>query len=422
MPLCVAVKAISIASRVRLAPLGTQRAFGIELGGHGLHLRAEVVANDWVDGPNGCISVTLPAQDLLAFAQSRACLAEFDARLTHVEARLLETGVMRLYQHYALGPGFPDMTTPQFSVFNARLIEVTTPETPIYRAIFAALQAGGMVVDLGHFRLDQPPLYPPEQAVIAYDQSIGWDSWHGAHYWYDHAEAPLQKGEGQLVRGAVRGLISASVVSFAFQRLSLHGGRFAWAVAADLPSPKVMADMIDVATLAMDKRLILDRGRSNAATISGSIGRYLSMGKGNRLSDLLKYVVEHRNRLSMADRHALAVDPVFRVIGQDLTGYYAVAEQSVESEKDFANLQLAISASVQDASERFSRVVSIVALLFTALSFVTTGIAVADFVNKSEALPWTYEQSRFLVLILSLLPGVLGLMLALYFSRRRQLP
>ena len=419
MSLCIAVKAISISSRVRFAPLGTERAFSVELGGQGLQLRARVVANDWIDGPNACISVTLQAQDLAALARNQAALAEFDAELAYVEARLMETGVMRIYHHYRLGPQFPLLGQPQFSVFNARIIELTVPEAPIYRAIFAALQAGGMVVDVGHFPLDQPPLYSASEALVEYDKSIGWDSWHGAHYWYDHAEAPPQPGEGALQRGDLRGLISAVPVVFAFQRLTLHSGRFAWAVWGDLPAVGVMTDMIDVATIAMDKRLILDRGRSNAATISGAISRYLTMGKGNRLSDLLKYVVEHRNRLSLAHRATQSVDPVFRIIGKDLNDYYAVAEQSIESEKDFANLQLAISASVQDSAERFSRVVSIVALLFTALSFVTTGIAVADFVNKPETLPWTYEQSRFAVLFLSLVPGVMGLVIALYFSRRR---
>lgn len=419
MPLCIAVKAISIASRVRFAPLGTERAFSVELAGHGLQLRARVVANDWIDGPNACISVTLATQDLAAFAPGRAALAGFDAQLLHVEARLLETGVMRIYHHYSLGPQFPHLDQPQFSVFNARMIEATVPEAPIYRAIFAALQAGGMVVDEGHFPLDQPPLYAAAEAERVYDKSIEWDSWHGAHYWYDHADAPPQPGEGAMVRGDLRGLITAVPVAFAFQRLTLHSGRFAWTVRGDLPPAGVMTDMIDVATVAMDKRLILDRGRSNAATISGAISRYLTMGKGNRLSDLLKYVVEHRNRISLAHRATQSVDPVFRIISKDLTHYYAVAEQSVETEKDFANLQLAISASVQDAAERFSRVVSVVALLFTALSFVTTGIAVADFINNPKALPWTYEQSRLAVLILSLVPGGMGLVIALYFSRRR---
>lgn len=414
----VCVKNLSVAGPVQLfdtCPGASVNTLAVA----GFDLRASISYREHplIDIPYQQIDMILDIEFFKSWHEkySRGSLRIYHS-LTACRARLSPSGILKIFYSYEVDDEFLNVPPDQFSNVGTTIIQNTETEGPIYRRIIDHLMSEGWIDEISGFRYDHWSRVGAGQVGSTFDHAAVNKSWHSVHFILgtDNSNICLLT-QNRSIDGVAHSFQTGSSYEIRSGAIQNSRGRFGWQITGAEEEFEI-GDILDVATLAMDERQTLDATRDNAVRIAADLKSFLAESRDRGLSDAIDYEVQSEQRLMMIEQLPSMIEPIFRDHWDAGKLYYEHAQKKTLMREAFAVLRQAVSAERERQANRFSRTVTIVALVFTALSFVTTGIALVDYFDPERQIQM---KDRLLLLLLSLVPGVLGVVIALVASRSR---
>lgn len=417
-PLLAAVKTVSIGSALslRMGP-GETLSLNLQLGAAKVRMEARGTVQPLVYTRH-------PVIDLWIAPEHAALLpgmAAVGADAAGLRARLHPNGVLKLF--YIAAPAGEGPVTPAArAALGTALLQLAEAHGPLMRAIHAALTEARAIRETGPFPLDSVVLGEAAGAGLAeaFDEHAAWRGWVSTHLLAAPPEA-ARIGWNEEDARAARGTLTAGEegapeLALASRPYPSDDGDHAWLIGPALPDTARLCDILDAATVTLELRSMLDVADTNITRLARNLSAYLARSRDADLATVFDYLVALRARLSETESRVSAVGGLFRVLYRQGEAYHRLEEGKRALSRDFETLQLAIQARRQREADRFSRLVTLIGLAFTAFSFVSTSAALVDYIDHSREL--LSREARLGVVLGSLLVGALGIVLALLHSRR----
>ncbi|MCC6007071.1 MAG: hypothetical protein JJU40_05290 [Rhodobacteraceae bacterium] len=408
----VAVKTVSIGSGLELRlPPGEHRTLKVRLGALNLTIEARGATQPLVYTHHQVIDLHLSPADTLRLPGMEAATGDAPA----LRARLHPNGVLKLFYVMALRPSGP-ITPADRAEMGTALVRLSERHAPFVRALHGALTRARVIRETGPFPLDSLALGPGASLEEAFDEHAAWRGWVSTHL-MGPPEAAAITGWDSGARGAATGSIGGGApLDLASHAFPSDDGDHAWQVGPAIPDDDMLCDILDAATVTLELRTMLDVADTNITRLARSLSAFLARSRDADLATIFDYLVAIRARLSETEARITAMDGLFRTLYREGEAYHRLDDGKTALARDFETLQLAIQARRQREADRFSRLVTLIGLAFTAFSFVSTSAALVDYLDHSRE--FLDHGARLGVVLGSLLVGALGIMLALFHSRR----
>lgn len=196
-------------------------------------------------------------------------------------------------------------------------------------------------------------------------------------------------------------------------RLSRNLGLYAWTqIDGEMSADRLLRHLIPFSIPLMTKSLY-EAARSNCLALSTRFITLPRPGYGERQA--LSFIARTKVRLSHFLLLRSFLSPSQKVLHDRNWQYYELEAERTRLQEDIDTLRTAVEARRIEASERFSRRATALALTFTALSFVSTVTATTQFFLDPDIADRSLKMS---VVIASLACAVLALAGVLLIRRR----
>lgn len=410
----VTVKAVSVAMAYdrKLKP-GTTTPFAVVFEGRRFEFTASLRRHGLVMSGHPVLDLRIVSGDVSALPGMEAC----GFAPVRLAMRLNPSGVLKVFYLCDFGTATPDAA--RRGILDGAAVGLSEAHAPFFRTVVAGLHRAGLVRQSGPFPLDSVALGGIADTDQAFDANAKWFGWVSTHYIatpQEHARVdwPALPGiDGSLTLPPEKGGPARAL----FRQIEVDDGRYGWVLPETALDEGVLVDILDIATMPMEMRTLLDYADRNVSRLARHLEEYLRQQRSNDISTVFDYLVALRTRLSDLETLTSAVESLFRQIHRHGADYYRLEERKVVLARDFDTLQLAIQARRQRDSDWFFRLVTLVGLAFTAFSFVSTATALVDYYDHTREI-FSREQ-RLMVIFGSLVVGAMGVTLALVFARSR---
>ncbi|WP_147124502.1 hypothetical protein [Shimia ponticola] len=199
-------------------------------------------------------------------------------------------------------------------------------------------------------------------------------------------------------------------------RVTDQNGIYAWR--APMPSDghtlREWTSRLYPFSLPIIQKASADAARTNALSYTA---RFVSGWQPNKTEvSARNYMARYRLKQSHYHRLRSFLSSTQKVVHDVNLEYYQIEKEGQGLDGDFRTLKAAIDANIAISSERFARSATILALVFTGLSFVTTVTAVITFYLDDKIANTGFKLTALLG---SASLGVLAVILLLYIVRRK---